>query len=251
MTLNIPETRQDILMSRLRNGQQVVATDAAAEFGVSVDTIRRDIIALEDAGFAHRVRGGALPVARPSAPFPRRLSDGSADHKAIAEGAAGLIGDTLTLLLGGGTTVLALARHLRPLPDRLIITPSPWVAIECIQRGHQVFVIGGQLSMSDGVNTGLRAQAATSDLAADIAVLGACGLDPDFGLSSDSFEDAELVRSMAACSAQVIVLADRTKVGRRARHRSLRPETLTHIVTDAPGHLTVGFAHHGTGIAHV
>ncbi|MEP3513130.1 MAG: DeoR family transcriptional regulator, partial [Lentilitoribacter sp.] len=62
MNLNVPDTRQNLLAERLANGVQIVAPKVAAEFGVSLDTIRRDILALEAAGKAQRVRGGAVPV---------------------------------------------------------------------------------------------------------------------------------------------------------------------------------------------
>ncbi|BBI48864.1 hypothetical protein HORIV_12850 [Vreelandella olivaria] len=65
--LNVPETRQQQLLAKLASGEQLIAQDLAVEFGVSLDTIRRDIIALEQQGKAQRVRGGAVATA-PASP---------------------------------------------------------------------------------------------------------------------------------------------------------------------------------------
>uniref|UniRef100_A0AAN0MDU7 DeoR family transcriptional regulator n=1 Tax=Yoonia rhodophyticola TaxID=3137370 RepID=A0AAN0MDU7_9RHOB len=82
MNLNIPDTRQQVLAERLARGQQIVASDVAGEFGVSLDTIRRDILALEADGHAQRVRGGAVPIARPAPPLHMRLAKGVGSTRA-------------------------------------------------------------------------------------------------------------------------------------------------------------------------
>lgn len=66
MELNNPDVRLGILRERIAIGASLVAQDLATEFGVSLDTIRRDLIALELAGTAKRVRGGAVPMIQPS-----------------------------------------------------------------------------------------------------------------------------------------------------------------------------------------
>ena len=68
-------------------GAQIVAADIAAEFGVSVDTVRRDIIALEQAGRARS--GAAAPCLSPNrpGPFSERLRGTHGTHMAIADAA--------------------------------------------------------------------------------------------------------------------------------------------------------------------
>src|SRR4051794_41806049 len=90
----------------------VVASRAAARLGVSLDTIRRDLDELAAMGALRRVHGGALPAS----PSPRRFIDRRdqdlAAKRAIAEAARGLVTDGQVVVLGGGTTVLELARRL-------------------------------------------------------------------------------------------------------------------------------------------
>lgn len=231
--LNVPETRQQQLLAKLAIGEQLIAQDLAVEFEVSLDTIRRDIIALEQQGKAQRVRGGAVATAPASPPLQYRVPGQSPSIDAIADRALSLINHADTLLLDGGATVLALAERLQPKPRLLVMTPSPWVAVACQKNGVEVFMLGGQLGVRGGVNVGDTALLAASNLYADIAVLGVCGLDAEFGLSADDLQEAHLKHAMSRTAKSTLVLASREKIGRRARHRAVANEDIDCLITDA------------------
>ncbi|MBS3666371.1 MULTISPECIES: DeoR/GlpR family DNA-binding transcription regulator [Halomonadaceae] len=231
--LNVPETRQQQLLARLANGEQLIAQDLAVEFEVSLDTIRRDIIALEQQGKAQRVRGGAVATAPASPPLQYRVEAPSQAIDAIAARASNFINHADTLLLDGGATVLALAERLQPKPGLLVMTPSPWVAVACQKNGVEVFMLGGQLGVRGGVNVGDTALLAAANLYADIAILGACGLDAEFGLSADDLQEAYLKHAMSRAAKSTLVLASREKIGRRARHRAVAIEDIDCLITDA------------------
>jgi DeoR/GlpR family transcriptional regulator of sugar metabolism len=137
MDLNNPDVRQGLLRQRLAAGQMLLANRVADEFDVSVDTLRRDLIALERTSAARRIRGGAVRAAVPAEPMHRRLRGAKAALAAIARVACGLVAGAKTLMLDGGTPVLALARTLRPVTDRVAVTPSPWIAVACQTTGSR------------------------------------------------------------------------------------------------------------------
>lgn len=234
MSANIPDFRQALLAERLKQGQPIGASDIADEFEISIDTARRDLTVLEDAGLAKRVRGGAVPISNPAKPLTSRLK-GQQDHisaKLIRQ-VYTQIKDANTVLLDGGTHIIALAKTLIAKPDLLIVTPSPWVAIACHENSIDVLVIGGILSSSGGIATGQNSKDAFQALSIDVCVLGTCGIDPEFGLSADDFTEAQTKTEMAAASRRTIALADHQKVGTRARHQVLPSENIDTIVTDA------------------
>lgn len=237
-SLDAPELRQARLAERLADGAALSATALAAELGVSVDTVRRDLARLEGAGLARRVRGGALP-ATPAAPLHQRRGEVPAD---LIRRAVAALAQAPTLILDGGTTLAALARALPPGPGRLVITPSPHIAAITHGRGIATVTIGGPVSASGGIATGSAAEAAFAGHHADMAILGACGLDPAFGLSSDDLAEAQVKRAMAGAAGAVAVLTGAAKIGRRARHRTLRPPEIDLIVTDAAAEATAPFA---------
>jgi len=248
--LNIPETRQDLLVARLAAGEPVVAAEAAAEFGVSLDTMRRDIIALEEAGKARRVRGGAVPVSAPDVPLADKIARGQGPSAGLVAAGLAAVAGAKTLLLDGGSTVLALARALPPTPGLLVMTPSPWVAAAAAERGIAVFLIGGQLSARGGIAVGGAALAEAGALAADLAVLGACGIEAEFGLSADDYDEAGMKQAMARAAARTMVFTSAEKVGRRARHRVLAPEAIDLLFCDADMRATAGLVAQGIEVIH-
>src|SRR4051812_32891263 len=101
------ERRQTIL-DRLRDDGKVVAADLVEAFGVSEDTVRRDLRELAAQGLLQRVHGGALPSA-PSGSFVRRLAVGTAAKAGLADAALPILDGARLLILDGGTSTLELA----------------------------------------------------------------------------------------------------------------------------------------------
>ncbi|WP_435164033.1 DeoR/GlpR family DNA-binding transcription regulator [Falsirhodobacter sp. 1013] len=231
--MNLPDARQDILRARLERGQTVELASVASEFHVSVDTVRRDLKLLETEGVARCVRGGAMPVARPSGAALRRMAQSHARYEALAARALPLIEDGMVLLLDGGATVLALAQALPPLPNGLVVTPAPAVALACLAAGVPTHLVGGRLSGSGAICVGHEAVVAIADVAADIAFLGVCGFDAGFGLSADDPDEASVKRAMGMASHRTVALTGADKLGRRARHRVLPLKEMSLLITDA------------------
>src|SRR5205823_2688834 len=57
-----PEERQHALALLVGQRGRVSVTTAAEQFGVTTETVRRDLAVLERAGMLRRVHGGAVPV---------------------------------------------------------------------------------------------------------------------------------------------------------------------------------------------
>ncbi|RYH11545.1 DeoR/GlpR family DNA-binding transcription regulator [Tropicimonas sp. IMCC6043] len=248
---NTPEARQRLLRTRAAEGVPLVLSQLAEEFAVSPDTIRRDLLALEAAGAVTRVRGGALPVAPLAAPLHVRQASTGALAERLARAALPLVEDGMVLMLDGGTSVTHLARALPALPRGLVVTPCPDVATVTLARGTETILVGGRLSRFGGIAVGQAAERMISEIAADLCLLGACGLDAGFGLGADDADEAAVKRAMAQASARAVVLTGAPKLGRRARHRVLPCDALDLLVTDAPASATEAFADTGMEIRHV
>lgn len=246
--LSGPELRQQTLRAQLERGDSLALPAAARELGVSVDTVRRDLKALEGQGFARCIRGGALPVARPVRPVLERMDESDGTVARLANTALPLIEDGMVILLDGGTSVLALAQRLPPLRNSLVVTPAPAAALACLAAGTPVQLVGGRLSASGAISVGPTAASALSDVAADLAFIGACGLDAEFGLSADDLDESYSKRAMIAAAHRSVVLTSAAKLGRRARHRVVRCDGLTTLITDAGPRETAAFASAGLEI---
>lgn len=245
--LSTPDTRQDILRRRLAAGQMLAAAALADEFAVSPDTIRRDLVALEAAGVARRTRGGVLPVLQPAAPMGERRSTVA---PALVAAAARLVKDGMAIAIDGGTTMLALARALPAAPRILVVTPSPAVAVVCLEKRVSAHLIGGRLSHAGGVAVGADAERAVAATAVDLCFLGVCGLDASSGLGADDPDEASLKRAMAGVASRTIAVTAAEKIGRRARHRALSAEALDLLFTDAPRDAVAALVAAGVVVRH-
>ena len=245
-----PDFRRIELARRLSEGRSLVLAELAREFGISVDTARRDLAALEARGTARRIRGGAVPAAIPAAPLRDRRREAAAPDAAMIGRALAALAGAGTLLLDGGTTVAALARRLTPAPGLLVITPAPVVAAITHDLGIETQILGGPVSLQGGIATGPGVIAALDDVAAEVAVLGACGLEAEFGLSSDDLMESAVKRAMGAAAGRRLVLTGAAKLGLRARHRTLRPDGIDLIVTDAGAEAARPFIDKDIAVSH-
>ncbi len=250
LALNNPSVRQTLLRSRLESGEPLVAVDLADEFGISLDTIRRDLLALEDGGLAQRVRGGAIPVRSATRPYIERRAEPEIAHDLLAKATLPLIGKGATIILGGGTTLVRLAEHLEPLENLFVITPAPAIASITLEKNIQTYLVGGRLSKWGACAVGGEAEAALENLAADLAFPGICGLDQDFGFSMDHSDEASMTRAMIKAANETILVCAKEKIGQRARHRILPKEDITTIVTDADAPTMLPFGDAGAEIIH-
>lgn len=212
MTELMVQERQAEILRRLKQEGRVVAATLAGDFGVSEDTIRRDLRDMAQAGLCERVYGGALPLARAGSTLTQRMAVAAERKKALAEQACRLITAHATLFFDAGSTNLAIAEALPETLAVTAVTNSPAIALSLAEKPLvDVVLIGGSLDRVVGGVVGARACAFMSAIRPDIAFIGACGIDRDGGLCALRFEDAAFKHAVASCSRKVVVAATREK----------------------------------------
>jgi DeoR/GlpR family transcriptional regulator of sugar metabolism len=230
----LTDERRHRILERLQVQGRVLASDLVAEFGVSPDTVRRDLRDLDEAGMLRRVHGGALPRRGDTDPLPLRARRAPEAKASIARRAAQIVGDGQVVMLDGGTTTLEVARAL---PERLtatVVTNSLPIALALTDhRSVEVVVVGGSLRARAGVTVGAAAVAALAAVRADVLFLGVCGLHPEIGVSVEDAEEREGKRAMIAGAAVVVGLADHDKLGTALPFVVAPLTELTTLVTDA------------------
>lgn len=251
LSLNNPDTREAVLLERLSSDGNLIASTLADDLDISVHTIRRDLISLEQKGLVRRVRGGAVPITKRGPDYLVRAKEDRDALAPIAARAAALIPLDGTVYFDGGTTMDMVAKALPEAFDGLIVTPAPSVALIAMGHGAKVRLIGGTLCSAGAIATGADAERIIQFIAADICLLGACGLWSDFGLSAEEEAEAGVKRAMALAAAKVIVVTSDEKFHRKGHHRVLATDEIDAIVTDAPDALTMPFTEAEVEIIHV
>lgn len=210
------EVRKDMILERLERDRKVHITALAAEFGVSDETIRRDLRALEAGGAVRRVYGGAI-ASRQSADTPiteRALLNALAKDR-IAARARSLIADGSTIFLDTGTTTLALARRLTGLQHVKLYTNSVLVAqAACAQFGLEVRMTPGRLRSVEQDLVGHDTLAYIRQFRFDVAFMGVAAVSPELGFMDIEADEARVRQTLLECSVRGVMLADASKFGR-------------------------------------
>jgi DeoR family transcriptional regulator of aga operon len=216
--------RRERLLAEIVDRGFLRVADASVELGVSAVTVRADLTALELSGSIVRVHGGAMPrgalVDRESS-FERSLALETTAKAAIGRRAAALVSPGDSILLDVGTTALAVATALverRDLGDVVIVTSglSIALALEPALPRFTVIVTGGTLRPQQHSLVNPYASALLDSLHVDVAFIGCNGVDPVAGVTNINLPEAEVKSRMLRSSTRHVVIADASKIGRRA-----------------------------------
>lgn len=203
-------------------------------------TVRRDVRALEAEGLLDRRHGGAvLPggFTRESG-FPQKSHLATAEKTAIADLAAGLVEEGEAIVVGAGTTTQELARRLARVPGLTVVTNSLLVA-QALAHANRVEVVmtGGTLRGSNYALVGSGAEQSLQGLRVSKAFLSGSGLTAERGLSTSNMLSASVDRALVQAAAEVVVLADHSKLGTDTMFQTVPTDVITRLVTDeSPGH---------------
>lgn len=211
--------RKKLILEKLAREGQVLAKQLSEMFGLSEDTIRRDLRELDSEGLLQRVHGGALPVSPAIAPFAERNQQESGAKRAIARAAAAMILPGQVAIVDGGTTSAELVKQLPLSLQATIVTHSPSVAVGLVDHPQiEVILIGGRLYKHSIVTVGAAAVEAMSHIRADLYFMGVTGVHPSAGLSTGDLEEAYIKRALAARAAETVVLASAAKLNAASQY---------------------------------
>jgi len=233
----LPAERHGLISEALRSAQVVSTEELARRLGVSAETVRRDLVALERQGALRRVHGGATagsPFATQEASFADRSALALEAKQAIGRLAAGQVSAGQTIVLDVGTTALEVARAL-PLAFRgTVATCSLLAAAELAgRRDVEVLVSGGRVRGGDLAMSNATAVAFFAGLHADVAFLGSGCVDASAGLTDFHLDEVATRRVIIANSARSYILADSTKFDRVAPHHVCGLADVNGLITDS------------------
>jgi len=223
----------DILKLARRRGR-VEVEDLAQRFGVSVQTIRKDLELLARQYHLVRFHGGAMmPSGVDNVDYEARRLIASSEKEAIGRAAAELIADNSSLFINVGTTTEAVGRALQGRKNLMIIADNVNVANRLRVYGEfQVIIAGGVVRSSDGAIVGEAAVDFVRQFKVDYAVIGVSAIDPDGSLLDYDFREVKVVQAIMKGARHVILTADSSKFERNAPVRIASIADVTTFVTD-------------------
>ncbi|MFF9330708.1 DeoR/GlpR family DNA-binding transcription regulator [Streptomyces sp. NPDC014776] len=229
--------RRQLILEMVRANGAVSLRELARVVQTSEVTVRRDVRALEAEGLLDRRHGGAvLPggFTRESG-FPQKSHVATAEKTAIADLAATFVEEGEAIVVGAGTTTQELARRLARIPGLTVVTNSLLVA-QALAHANRVEVVmtGGTLRGSNYALVGSGAEQSLQGLRVSRAFLSGSGLTAERGLSTSNMLSASVDRALVQAAAEVVVLADHSKLGTDTMFQTVPTDVITRLVTDEP-----------------
>lgn len=227
--------RQHEILARARAEGRVEVGILAESLGVTVETVRRDLTALERLGAVRRVHGGALPVERLALEpnLAARETRNSDQKRRIAARALSELPDGGTLLLDAGTTTLAIAEQLPADLNATVVTNSIAIAAHVADMPKiELLMLGGRLRHLTGAAVGDWAESELGSLCVDVAFIGANGFTVDRGLTTPDQAEASTKRGMVVAGRRVVAVADASKAGLVHLHRFAELSEIATLITD-------------------
>lgn len=219
-----------------RTEGRVTVDGLAARFGVTAQTVRRDLAQLDEAGKLQRVHGGAiLRSGTVNIAYHQRAALNAEAKDRIARACAAEIPRGASVFLAIGTTTEALARALVGHAGLMAVTNNLTIAtILARNPACEVIVTGGTLRRSDGGLTGPLTEAAIAQFKVDIAVIGCSALDAEGDMLDYDIHEVGVSRALIARARRAWLVTDRSKLERAAPARIASISTLEAVFTDAP-----------------
>lgn len=226
--------RQERIVALLRANPTVRIVELARDFGVSTETVRRDLDELGKAGVVNRTYGGA---ARSSmgheAAVNERLQEHVSERQRIGLHASRIVKKGDLLMIDGGSTTIQFARQLAARSCQVtVITNSLGVAAALGQDpSSKVVLCPGDYHPDEGIVTGPETIAFLERFFVDKTFIGASGLT-ETGPSEALSTSAWVKRRMIGQAKQSYLLVDSSKFD-LVRHELVCPlKAIDEVITD-------------------
>src|ERR1700728_2745538 len=235
--------RWNDLLELLAAAGQLQVEDAAKALNVSAATVRRDFDELAAQQMLTRIRGGAVAQAvNYDLPLRYKSERHPSEKQRIGELAASMVRAGQVVGLNGGTTTTEVARALATRPDLssggvtsavTVVTNALNIATELAVRQHiKIVTTGGVARPQSYELIGPLATGVLEQVTLDVAILGVDGIDAVAGATAHHEGEASINRLMARQASRVVIVADSSKVGRRAFARICTAREIDILVTD-------------------
>jgi DeoR family glycerol-3-phosphate regulon repressor len=230
-----PEERRERIAGLVREASRVTVDELAGRLAISRETVRRDLALLSEQGVLRKVHGGAVPAQTAlESPLRDRRATARAEKIAIGRAAAALFEPGDSLLIDAGSTTAYFAEALGRAGSFTVVTNSVLVASElwsAPNRG-EIYLTGGRYFGEGHEVLGPIVVEQIQRLHADHAVLTIGAVDAGGKFMDFNTEEAFVARAMIQSARRITVLADSSKLNRRALFQVCEAGDVDRLVTD-------------------
>lgn len=228
------EERQMQISRILMLHDRITVNEIATEFSVTTETARKDLSTLEQKGIAKKFHGGATRQNNYlSGMFiNERMEQNIFNKRRVAAKAATLVPDGATILMDSGSTTFFLAEMLLPKKDLLVITNA--LSIVNLMANHNIrtMMVGGEVFKSDMSAVGFWSELCLANITADIAFIGATGVNSLHGPSVENFLESNVKNAMIQHAKSSYIIADSSKCSTISLVQFANWQDISGLITD-------------------
>lgn len=230
------EERENQIVDLVRSNGFMSIEELSRRFGLTRQTIRRDINRVSSKGLVLRHHGGAGMISSvENVAYPERKIISFKEKKRIARLVAQAIPDKASLFINIGTTTEEVAKALQERTGLRVITNNLNVAvILSANESCEIIVAGGRLRNRDRAVTGQSTIDSINQFKVDFGIIGISGIDEDGSLLDFDYQEVRVARAIMDNSRRVFLAADATKFSRNAVVRLGNITEIDALFTDQP-----------------
>lgn len=239
--------RKREIIARLTTEGKVIVAELAREFGVTEETIRRDLEKLDREGLASKTYGGAVAKgpSAPDLPYIVRESVNVEQKKAVADKICDLIHDGERIMVDSSSTALYIIKKIKEKKNLTIITNSLKILLELADKQDwTVLSTGGALKKGALSLMGSSAEKMINSYHVDTAICSCKGLDMTLGVTDSNENDSLIKQAMINSAERRILALDSDKFDKKSFVKICEVSDIDVIVTDGdPGERWISFCH--------
>jgi len=228
--------RRAKVLEFINASEKVTVRELAGKFAVSVETMRRDLRKLDEQGEIKRVHGGVISIKSSSSdvgrPFAERSKDNLRIKESLVKEALTQIKENMVIGLDASTSSWCLSQQM-PNINCTVITNSlkNILALEA-KNNIRVICSGGRYSAKYGSFYGPVAINSLSNMSADISFISCVGFDDESGVWDSNEYNYQIKQALISVSKQVVLIADKSKYGKKSLFNVCGIKALTSVITD-------------------
>lgn len=227
--------RRNEILEKLQAERRVVVSELSQLYGVSEETIRRDLDKLENDGFAIKSYGGAVinENANVDLPFNIRKNRNVVGKQKIAELVNSVIKDGSSIMLDASSTAVYIAKALKDKKNLTLITNSVEILVELYDTPDITLLsTGGAMREGSLALVGPQTDKMLKSYHVDYAIISSKGFDVNSGFTDTDELHAHNKKTMLASANEKILAVDSTKFGKTAFTSIGMLEDITTVITD-------------------
>ena len=228
--------RKNLIYAKLCENGRVLVNDLAEEFGVSDETIRRDLDKLEQEGLAEKFYGGAIKVENTffDLPFHVRQNSNMPEKRKIAELCLPLIHDGDYIAIDSSTTALEIIKAAKSCKNLTVITNSQRVVDTLAPEARfKLICTGGEYVVRNMAYFGRIAERTMDHFCPDLAFFASKGVNERGEITDISEEETTMRVAAIKRATRSVFLCDKSKTGKTFPHHVAWMKDMDVIVTEA------------------